>query len=126
MVRAYEPSWDDKILTFHNRLMDNFRQSHSNCGTVGCIAGEVVMMEHSGCYPANHIDPHSFAVDTLCINEMYGGRTILCPLFYLSDWPNDLNNKYRACITLSEEREVMCEAIDRYIEDPKNFSGWTR
>ncbi len=83
------------------------------CGTVGCILGELALM--NGFRPdfdlklMNRMDQHevglSEAADTL-------GVARFDPLFEQDRWPPFLSTKFDQATTFAEQREVMIEALE--------------
>lgn len=102
-------------------VMHNDHAAIPPCGTVGCIAGWLVELHYK--------HPHSVVTVQYAASKLIGWRDkigIDCPLFFTSDWPEDLKDKEYDLYTSGtpEYAAVVAAAIDRWIEadgDPERF-----
>ena len=113
--------------------MDNFagrpedcgvKQPDKNtCGTAHCIGGWVIFLKTGEAFPAAwkfNIDTQASNMIGLPFKSRYGEPSPH-PLFYLTDWPDELSAAYAAASTNEEAANIAAAAIDRYLSDPKNF-----
>jgi hypothetical protein len=97
-----EPDEYIKHLLMTNVFTTITRHNGEHCGTVGCIAGEYLLM--------NELAGRSLRQVAMLLqlpNEW---------LFFIVYWPGDLQRAYLRARTLTQQREIMCQAIDRYIQ----------
>jgi hypothetical protein len=81
------------------------------CGTVHCIGGWMDFHLHGGL-----VEPRSGCWTRLIVALGYHDAMYLCSnIFYVSDWPKDLIDKYVAAETPVEKANVAAEVIDRII-----------
>lgn len=88
-------------------IMDRFYSFDETCGTVGCIAGEAVLME--GMYNKGRLGPDDVAAGILEITSLQALH-----LFYLCEWPTDIRREYRDALntSLAAERAVMIKRLE--------------
>jgi hypothetical protein len=98
-----------------NDLMAKWEQKHSDCGTVGCIAGEV-LLEFSPGYPS------ALGRYRLPFVEHNLGLTMpqTLDLCFLDRWPDKLRAEFRRAArakTLKSQRNVMIKRLELLLED---------
>jgi hypothetical protein len=83
------------------------------CGTVGCIAGWAVSLSE---LPGHHGNFGTEAAELIGDDEAHN-------LFFEVYWPSDLKERLaEGDVGSMEYAEVVCAAIDRFIEHPDEFA----
>lgn len=121
-------NWEKIPVGVVDRPMDDYFTYKRECGTVGCIAGETLLMQAK-----LHRDQYKFDIFGELMRRLHTSNSQsllekaaqICDfpdhrLYHLVKWPNDLREKYRKARTLKEERHVLVEALDRYVECVEN------
>lgn len=85
-----------------------------SCGTVGCIAGWVVLLANP-----EEATTGSIAVKAHDLLDMVTYREPF-ELFHVNNWPNELHEAYLKAKTQRERAKIVGQAIDQYIAGYKN------
>jgi hypothetical protein len=87
------------------------------CGIVGCIAGWTAFLVDPNVNPDSYQVRAEHAQELLGINH----RDEPFDLFYVDHWPADLMDRYYSARDNDERAQITATAIDRYIENYKEY-----
>lgn len=128
-VQALLKVKEQKLAHPETLTMNSYTESSYQCGTVSCIGGQLVLNQPEyagGCLEAVEKAVYAkslFKVEAakilgFDIEEREDDRRVVESLFHISDWPEQLKQKWncRSC-QAAESAQIVAERIDLFIAE---------
>jgi hypothetical protein len=96
-----------------NKELMSFFDQETDCGTVGCIAGEALLL--CGLHPSDFSTEAIVRRAVEFIGTEHEDAEDRSSAFFMCYWPADLRKQYEQATTLGEERAAMIARLERLL-----------